>query len=64
MHVAHVFILFSFVLDEINYPCTLVHWFKVVDDQLDKDIGMWIVSPEFCNDETMAISVVHVDCIV
>lgn len=64
MHVARVFILFSFVLDEIDYPCALVHWFEVVDDQPDKDTGMWIVSPEFRNDETMAISVVHVDCIV
>ena len=64
MHVARVFLFFSFLLNKILYPCALIHWFEKVDDMPDEDTGMWIVEPEFLDNEEPHLSVIHIDCLV
>ena len=63
MHVARIFLLFSFVADYIEYPCALVNWFSPVDNVPDDLTGMWVVSPEL-EDDDMYLSVIHVESIL
>ena len=35
-----------------------------VDDSPDDETGMWIVSPEYLDDESKYLAVIHVDCII
>ncbi|KAF8064835.1 hypothetical protein FPV67DRAFT_1419226, partial [Lyophyllum atratum] len=46
LHVARVFLLFSFIHDGITYPCALVQWFSTVGDSPCPDTGMWMVEPD------------------
>jgi hypothetical protein len=45
--IACVYLLFSFQLDDIDYPCALVHWFNMYGEEPDPDTGMWIVQPRY-----------------
>ena len=47
MHVARVFLFFSFTYRSIFYPCALVHWFSPIDAKPCEDTGLWIVQPDF-----------------
>jgi len=46
LFVAHVYLFFSFQLDNLTYPCALVHLFKPLRDEPDPDTGMWIFQPD------------------
>ncbi len=46
MSVVHILLFFSFVHEEITYPCALVWWFKKHGRHPDKKTGLWIVKPE------------------
>lgn len=63
MHIARVYLLFSFTADKVEYPCALVNWFGFVGDAPDELTGMWVVSPELEGDD-MFLSVIHIDSIV
>ena len=63
MHVARVFLLFSFVADSVEYPCALVNWFSSVGNAPDELTGMWKVSPEL-EDDDMHLSVIHIESIL
>lgn len=65
LHVARVFLFFSFKYQGKTYPCALIQWYIPVDESgPDDDVGMWMVKPEFLNDGNRNMSVVHLDCIL
>lgn len=47
MCVGRVYLFFSFVYEQIDYHCTLVHWFIPVDKLVHDETGQWVVKPEF-----------------
>ena len=46
MAVARVRLFFSFKYEGMVHDCAAVHWFRRIDDEPDKDTGMWVVQPE------------------
>ena len=63
MHVARVFLLFSFAADNVEYSCALVNWFSSVGNAPDELTGMWKFSPEL-EDDDMHLSVIHIESIL
>ena len=63
LEVARVLAFFSFIFNEEEYQCALIHWFCRVDSQPDPDAGMWIVEREFDINEEPHVAIVHVDSI-
>ena len=65
MHVARVFMLFSFELEQTEYPCALVNWFAPVSETPDELTGMWMVSPEINEDDgEPSLSAIHINSIL
>ena len=65
MHIARVFLFFSFKFQEDEYPCALINWFVITSDTPDRLTGMWLVSPEYLEeDDKLSLSVIHVDSIL
>lgn len=64
LDVARVRLFFSFIYNDIKYPCALVHWFSCVAEPAESDAGMWAVEPEFADDGRRFTSVIHLDTIV
>jgi hypothetical protein len=62
LEVARVLAFFSFIFNEEEYQCALIHWFCRIKSEPDEHTGMWIVEPEFNTDEPH-IAIVHVDSI-
>ena len=58
---AHLF--FSFTLDGITYPCTLVHWFSRPTDIPNDLTGMYTVEPDRLPNGQPATAVVHLDTV-
>lgn len=63
MHVVRLFLLFSFIVYNVEYQCALVNWYNAVSDTPDELTGMWVVSPVDMEDE-YSLSVIHVETIV
>ena len=63
MHIARVFLLFSFIADSVQYQCALVNWFSFIGDAPDELTGMWMVSPDLEGDD-MYLAVIHIDSIL
>ncbi|KAJ3927425.1 MAG: hypothetical protein NXY57DRAFT_1051007 [Lentinula lateritia] len=40
--------------------CALVHWFERVADVVDKEMGMWVVQPEYDHQNRRTLEVIHV----
>ncbi|PBK70781.1 hypothetical protein ARMSODRAFT_987857 [Armillaria solidipes] len=63
-----ILLLFSFRHEGIEYPCTLVHWFKRHGHAPDPKTGMWIVWPEYwaCTHRVSSavVSVIHLDTLL
>ena len=64
LDVAHVRLFFSFIYNNIKYPCALVHWFSCVAEPAESDTELWAVEPEFADDGRRFTSVIHLDTIV
>ena len=64
MHIARVFLFFSFTFNFTEYPCALIQWFEAVDDTPDDETGMWVVEPEILDNGAPFLAVIHVDCIL
>ncbi|KAI0726981.1 hypothetical protein C8Q72DRAFT_782692 [Fomitopsis betulina] len=64
LHVACFHLLFSFRHDKTTYPCTLVEWFEVADNEPDDCTGMWIVEQEVNGNGSPNMFVIHLDYIV
>ena len=62
LHVARVFLFFSFIYDSVKYPCALVQWFTTISDGPDENTGMWIVQLDFNAGGQRELDVVHIDC--
>jgi hypothetical protein len=60
----HVYLLFSFQLDNIDYLCALVHWFNTYGEEPDPDIGMWIVQPRYNKLRSQDVSIIHIDTVL
>ncbi|GBE85562.1 hypothetical protein SCP_0800790 [Sparassis crispa] len=59
--IAHVQLFFNFRFRYIQYPCALIRRYELVDEQPDRDTGMWIVRPRT---DDGSISVIHTDSIL
>ncbi|KAI5822540.1 hypothetical protein K523DRAFT_421984 [Schizophyllum commune Tattone D] len=64
LQVLRVKLFFSFTYMEQTYPCALVEWFHPVDDQPDRDTGMFIVEADMADNGEREISVVHTDTLL
>jgi hypothetical protein len=64
MYVGQVILFFSFKYRGYDYyPCALVKWFIMIDENPCPVTGMWRVQPEMCGDQRV-MSVIHVDSIM
>ncbi|KAJ7715857.1 hypothetical protein B0H14DRAFT_3098876 [Mycena olivaceomarginata] len=63
MSVARVQLFFSFTHEGIDYPCTLVGWFKKVGRSPDSETGMWIVEPEM-KGHVRLTTIVHIETLL
>ena len=57
-------IQYSFMVDGIQYPCALIHWFTQIGDRPDKATGMWIVEPDDVLYGAPSAAVIHLDMIL
>jgi hypothetical protein len=64
LDVARVFLFFSFVYRDSKYPCALVHWMSRLGDGPDENTGMWTVQPDFNDDGSPLIAIIHLDSIL
>ncbi|KAG2143115.1 hypothetical protein BD769DRAFT_1625697 [Suillus cothurnatus] len=64
MDVSRVLCFFSFQHSRETFPCTLVHWFKLIANEPNPDTGMWMVKPSFHADLSRELSIIHVDTII
>jgi hypothetical protein len=64
LNVVQILLFFSFMYRNVIYPCTLVCWFSLLDEDRDEDTGMWMVQPEVSPDSVPVISVIHLDCVL
>lgn len=62
LDVVRILLFFSFEFKAVTYPCALVHWFSLVEEERDEDTGMWMIQPEVA-DGSPVVSVIHLDCI-
>ncbi|KAF8954137.1 hypothetical protein BDZ97DRAFT_1634965, partial [Flammula alnicola] len=63
LHVARVFLFFSFNHDGVTYPCALVQWFSAVGDAPDEETTMWMVEPDFRRSKR-SLEVIHLDTVL
>ena len=64
LDISRVKLIFSFKHGDRTYPCTLVHWFLKIDDELDVNTGMWLVQPDFDADGDPLYVVIHLVIII
>ena len=55
-----VMLFFSFIYQEVTYPCALVDWFKRYGATPDKATGMWKVRPDMRGRQRLT-TVIHLD---
>jgi hypothetical protein len=63
LDVIRILLFFLFTSGDITYPCALVTWFSLLDEEPDEDTGMWMVQPEVNPDDTPVTTMIHLDCI-
>ncbi|EGO04717.1 hypothetical protein SERLA73DRAFT_118614 [Serpula lacrymans var. lacrymans S7.3] len=64
LDVVCVLLLFSFSYRGVCYPCALVQCFFHIADECDELTGMWIVHPDYNEDGSPTLQVIHTDCIM
>ncbi|EGO30562.1 hypothetical protein SERLADRAFT_364517 [Serpula lacrymans var. lacrymans S7.9] len=64
LDVVCVLLLFSFSYRGVCYPCALVQCFFHIADECDELTGMWIVHPDYNEDGSPTLQVIHTDCII
>jgi len=64
LFVAQVVLFVSFSYYNIFYPCALVEWFDVIGEEPCQSTGMWMVEPEFNENNERVVSVIHLDSIM
>jgi hypothetical protein len=64
MTIGRVLLFFSFIFEDVPYPCALVHWYSLVATEPDEDTGLWVVRPEFeATGGHRSLAVIHLDCV-
>jgi len=63
LHVARVFLFFSFKHGGVTYPCALVHWFSHVGESPCESTGMWMVEPDYHGNRPL-LEVIHLDTVL
>ena len=63
LEIARVLSFFSIIHEGQLYQCALVHWFSRVGNKPDEDMGLWVVRPEFNDNDKPNLAIVHVDTI-
>ena len=61
--IAHVLLFFAFQRQGKHYPCALVHWFSFLGVEPDEDTGFWAVEPDFTDDGSPHLAIIHIDSI-
>ena len=65
MQVARIRSFFSIKHGNNTFPCALVEWYQTVGSGPDRDIGMWVIKPEYtANRQRCVAAVIHLDSIV
>lgn len=64
LYIVRIKLFFSFEYKDKVYPCALVEWFSLADTQRDEITGLWIVKPDFGEDDRREVSVLHLDSLV
>ncbi len=64
LDIAHIRLFLSISYHGTTYPCALVHWYSRVGDEPDEKTGMWIMQPDYHDDETPFEGIIHIDCIM
>jgi hypothetical protein len=65
MQVARVRLFLSIKHNNDTFPCTLIEWYETIGNSPDKDIGMWVVKPEYtANRQRRVAAVIHLDSVV
>ncbi len=64
LNIARIWLFLSISYCGTTYPCALVHSYSYVGDEPDKKTGMWIMQPDYHNDETPFEGIIHIDCIM
>lgn len=63
MVVGRVMGFMCFTYQGERYPCTLIDWFEMVQDEPSDVTGMYIVQPELDDENNQVSSIVHLDSI-
>ncbi|KAJ6561258.1 hypothetical protein B0H10DRAFT_2180547 [Mycena sp. CBHHK59/15] len=63
MSVVRIKLFFSFTHNGIEYPCTLVEWFKKVGRSADSCTGMWVVEPGLRGKHRL-VTILHLDSLL
>ena len=61
--VAQAHLFFSFTLDGVKYPCTLVHWFSHTGDVPSDATDMYTVEPKHSRNGQPVMSIIHLDAV-
>ena len=59
MTIGRVFLFFSFMFQDVNYSCALVHWYSTVGTEPDEDTGLWVVKPEYKDRKSTRLNSSH-----
>lgn len=64
--VARIYLFFKFSFANVEYPCTLVHWYTTVGNEPDSSTGLWVVEPEYTQGQhpRRNMGVIHLDSII
>ncbi|KAI6005408.1 hypothetical protein EDC04DRAFT_2871760 [Pisolithus marmoratus] len=54
---------FSFNYKGVTYPCAAIHWFDIIGNEPDDDMGMWMVCPSHQANNSPLFDVIHLDTI-
>lgn len=49
---------------KVPYPSALLEWFSCTGDSPDNDTGLWVVAPDYNEDGSRSMSIVHINTIL
>ena len=64
MLLTHTRLFLSVTMNCVKYPCALVHWYSLVGDSSDKNMGMWVIKLDILDNGQPQTVVIHLDTIV
>ena len=65
MQVVCVWLFFSIKHDNNTIPCALVEWYETIGNSPDKNIGIWVVKPEYTASRQQRVAAtIHLNSVV